>query len=97
MVELPENCPKCGAKMKKGTLRAIGSGSSARVSWGPPDWDIDLWGTKEEEVIGVGFTKVDLKGSRCPKCKLMLLYYGEDEEEEEKATRKPQENPEKQI
>jgi len=70
--ELPENCPVCGKKMEKGTLRASG-GRGAAILWGPPNWG--WWGLKGGEKIGGGFTQVDLAGFRCVKCKIIVLSY----------------------
>ncbi len=74
---LPENCPICGQKMEKGTLRAKGRGVG--IWWGPPNWG--RRGRGGEPLWG-GLVKADLVGARCANCKVLLLRYGETETKE---------------
>lgn len=82
LIELPEKCPICGAKMERGTLRSHSSAGSTAVYWGPFDWGYWSSKGKKTERIGYGFVKVDLKGFRCAKCKVLVLSYGEDKKKE---------------
>jgi len=78
MVKLPENCPICGAKMEKGTLRAGGRGVDIR--WGPPD--MKFW-TRGEIIKRGPFLSfaADLVAFRCTKCKLIMFFYEAKTEE----------------
>jgi len=73
-----EKCPKCGGEMEEGMIRADPVSGPINIWWVPPNVGFL---SNQGERIGFGFTRVEFKGFRCPKCRIVIFSYGKEEEE----------------